>query len=544
MKFKVFALALILSLSYGKILEFSSSNLPIVIIDTDGKNIPDEPKITAGMKILWHEDGSRNYLTDTEYNYDGLIGIEMRGSSSQDLFPKKQYAVETRDESGENLNISLLGFPKENDWILHAPYSDKTLMRNVLTYTLTRKTGWYASRCKFCELVKNGEYMGIYILMEKIKRDDNRVDINKLKENEISGDDLTGGYVIKIDKFTGEHTDGWYSKTSDYNIFYQYHEPKDDEIVPEQKQYIQDKIEYFETAMADGNFSDWSNIIDISSFIDYMLITELTKNIDAYRLSTYLYKDKDSNNPKIFAGPVWDYNLAFGNANYFQGDKTDKWLTEILFSTSIMQGDDYFPPFWWKTLWESADFRDRVKTRWQELRKSIFSTDAIFGIVDSVANLLEESVPRNYDRWDYVLGYWVWPNPSGYQNRTTYLSEVNYLKSWIYNRLDWIDNNIDDYDVGISPGKQLLAGEYFTAENYPNPFNPGTHISFQLPRKSLAKITIFNLRGEFVKKLYEGPMEPGKQNVYFDASDQQSGVYFYQIDTGNRIFTGKAALIK
>ena len=153
--------------------EFTSSNLPIVVIETDnGVNIPDEPKVLGSMKIIWHQDGSRNYMSDIDnpefLNYDGLIGIERRGSSSQTMFNKKPYAVETReDDNVTNRNVSLLGMPAENDWILNSLASDQTGMRDVLAYELSNRLGQYASRSAYCEVVINGDYKGLYVFMEK-----------------------------------------------------------------------------------------------------------------------------------------------------------------------------------------------------------------------------------------------------------------------------------------------------------------------------------------------------------------------------------------
>lgn len=170
---------------------FTSSNLPIVVINTNGQEIVDEVKITADMGIIYNGEGVRNYFSDSFNNYNGKIGIEIRGSSSQQ-FPKKQYAIETRDTSGNDLKVSLLGFPKESDWILFAPYNDKSLMRDVLTYRIASDMGRYASRSKFCEVVLNGDYVGVYVLLEKIKRDANRVNIKKLEAPDTSGYAVTG----------------------------------------------------------------------------------------------------------------------------------------------------------------------------------------------------------------------------------------------------------------------------------------------------------------------------------------------------------------
>ncbi|MBC8384513.1 MAG: CotH kinase family protein, partial [Candidatus Cloacimonetes bacterium] len=189
---------------------FEESHLPIVIIDTYGQEIPNSYRIVVHIGIINNESSETNYITDPFDSYDGFAGIEIRGSSSV-MFPKKQYAFETQDEFGENLNVPLLGLPTENDWILYAPYSDKTLIRNALAYELARKAGRYASRLRFCELVINDDYKGLYILFEKIKRDDDRVDISEMDQDDIAGDELTGGYILKVDKWDGENNDGWFS---------------------------------------------------------------------------------------------------------------------------------------------------------------------------------------------------------------------------------------------------------------------------------------------------------------------------------------------
>jgi hypothetical protein len=238
----------------------SSSNLPIIVIDTHGQVIPNEPKIEADMGIIYNGPGNRNFITDPYNHYNGQIGIEIRGSSAQ-TFPKKQYAIETRDSTGNNLNVSLLGMPEENDWILYAPYSDKSLIRNVLAYKMSNDIGRYTSRTSFCEVVLNGDYIGLYVLMEKIKRDRNRVKIKKMLPTYTSGDLLTGGYIIKIDKMEGSNIQGWYSNFPPYpgawqQIYYQYHYPDPDEIVPEQESYIQNFIYQFEYIMDQGTYTD------------------------------------------------------------------------------------------------------------------------------------------------------------------------------------------------------------------------------------------------------------------------------------------------
>ena len=418
---------------------FTTFNLPIVVINTNGQNIADDPRITCDMGIINNSNGSINSLNDSFNDYDGKISIEYRGSSSQ-TFPKKSYALETQDINGNNNNVSLLGMPAENDWILYAPYSDKSLMRNFLTFNLGEKMGNYSPRTVYCELVVNGYYKGIYVLMEKIKRDNNRVDISKLDSNDIAGDSLTGGYIIKIDKYTGGGGDNWLSDFPNIgggSLYIQYHYPEASVMVSEQLDYIQHYLDSFEYALNGVNFSDtsigYSKYIDVNSFIDLYIMNELSKNIDGYRLSTYMYKDRDDNGGKLTMGPFWDYNLAYGNADYCEAGLTSGWEVD---------GDSgacgWNNPFWFERLLEDTLYQNRLKCRWEHLRDRSFHEDSIFNFIDSIALYINDAQQRNFQKWD-ILGTYVWPN---FYIGNTYQDELIFIKTWLSARLDWIDNNI------------------------------------------------------------------------------------------------------
>ncbi|OGB62242.1 MAG: hypothetical protein A2Y94_09690 [Caldithrix sp. RBG_13_44_9] len=417
---------------------FSSSNLPIIVLDTYGQPIPNEPKIPADMGIIYNGPGIRNYLTDPFNHFDGHIGIEIRGSSSQ-MFPKKSYAVETRDSLGNNLNVSLLGMPEENDWILYAPYTDKTMLRDILTFKIGRDLGHYASRFRFCEMVLNGDYQGVYVLLEKIKRDRNRVDIRSMQPGYITGDELTGGYIIKIDKFDGSLVGGWNSQFPPYpgawqQIYYQYHYPDPVEIVPEQQAYIQGYIFQFESLMNSTLYRDpfigYYDFVNVPSFIDFFLVSELGKNVDSYRLSTFMYKDRDSEGGRLTMGPLWDFNLAFGNADYYNGWYTSGWQLNV-----SITGDYWQNPFWWYKLLADPIFMNRTARRWYELRENILSSGSLLSFIDSCTVELDESQTRNYLQWP-ILGTYVWPN---WFIGQTYQDEINFLKTWLQNRINWMN---------------------------------------------------------------------------------------------------------
>lgn len=434
------------------------TNLPIIIINTYGQEIPDEPKITAEMGIIFNGPGEMNHQYDPFNNYDGFVGIEMRGQSSQFFYPKKSYAFETRDEEGENLNVSLLGLPAENDWVLYAPYGDKSMLRNAVTFYMARSMGGYASNMIFCELILNGEYMGVYVLMEKIKRDKNRVDIATLNPDEISGDDLTGGYIVRVDKVDPDFEigpDGWLSVPNPpfpgaKNIIFQYYYPKASDIVPQQKEYISNYISQTEEALISSSFSDpelgYNAWFNTASFVDHLLLNEISKEVDKYRYSTYFFKDKESKGGKLFSGPAWDFNLGYANVDYWPPG-----ISYVGWNYPNVQPYEWGIMFWWKRLMQDSYFRNLSKTRYHQLRQNLLSDERLEFFVDSVTAHIHDAQERNYDRWP-ILGTWVWPNYDWENN--TYEDEVSFFETWLFNRLEWMDNNFSG--VVLYPSANLL----------------------------------------------------------------------------------------
>lgn len=452
-----------------------SSNLPIILIHTNGQSIPDDPKISADFKIIDNGNGNRNYSTDTVYSYEGNIGIELRGSSSGSA-PKKSYGFETWDSLSFPIDTSLLGMPVESDWCLLANYYDKTLMHNVLSYKLANETGHFAPRTRYCEVFLNGQYQGNYVLCEKIKRDKNRIDISKLEALDTSGNNLTGGYILKIDKFTGSGGDGFYSNFPAANpngdpIYFQYEYPNQDNIQPQQKDYVQKYVDSFERALFGANFQNpntgFRNFASEKSFIDYMFVNEISKNVDGYRLSTYFYKDKQSKGGKIHMGPVWDYDIAYMNAYYCEAPIDTGWAYNLAY---VCPGNAN--PAWWERLRQDTLFNQHVYCRWKYFRENIFNTDTLLAYVDSTASLIEESQQRNFTKW-IELGVATWPEPQPLPQ--TYAEEILRLKSWIINRMYWLDNqfySLAHYNLTPSLGNdtaicastfiRLDAGNYDT----------------------------------------------------------------------------------
>lgn len=516
---------------------FTSSNLPIIVINTNGQGIVDDPKIVATMGIIDNGVGVRNNLTDAFNNYNGKIGIEIRGSSSQ-MFPKKQYGFELIDDLGDGVNASLLGLPAEEDWVLFAPYNDKSLMRDALAYKLGRDLGRYAPRTRYCEVVINDTYQGIYVLIEKIKRDKNRVDINSLNVDENSGVNLTGGYIIKIDKDTGTGGDGWTSsftppgRNGTQTIFFQYEYPKADDITSQQKAYVQQFMTDFEFTLKGTGFADpvngYARFIDTESFIDYYIANEVSKNVDAYRLSTFMYKEKDSDGGKLNMGPIWDFNLGFGNANYCTQGNPEGWVTKF---NTICPQDYWLIPFWWDQLMLDPAYRTKLAARWASLRANQFKTDRIITYIDSVYTVLNaEAQQRNFERWP-VLGQYVWPN---YYVGPTFQAEVNWMKDWITNRLNWMDLNMPSVITSTSESNPELSVSAF-----PNPFSKEITIDYQLESAGTFGITLFDLLGRPVLTASENRVQAGTYQLILQSHSLPAGAYYYKASSASGSASGK-----
>jgi subtilisin-like proprotein convertase family protein/spore coat protein CotH len=511
---------------------FNSSNLPIVVINTNGQTIVDDPKIISHMGIIDNGPASLNYLSDPFNDYDGNIGIEIRGSWSQ-TFPQKQYGFETLDSLNQEADRQVLDMPEESDWVLYAPYNDKTCMRNVLAYDIANKTGHYASRTRFCELVINNEYQGIYVMEEKVKRDSNRVDISKLTIADTSGADLTGGYIIKIDKPIGGSTPGWYSDYYGYPgtyIRFQYEYPDYTEITNQQKAYIQAYVDSFEHALNATWFtnpdSGYAHFIDVPSFIDYFILNETSKNVDAYRNSTFLYKKKITKGNKLYIGPAWDYNIGFWNADYCQGNITTGW--QYQFNNVCGTAGDNNVPFWWSRFLQDPVYTAALRCRWEELRQSVLHTDTLMNKIDAMALELDEAKDRHFTKWP-VLGTVLWANPLPVAS--TYAGEIQNMKNWIQQRLIWLDANIPG--VCIPSGESELANGSQLFSIFPNPTSNIVTIRLTETAEKVSSVNIFNIFGQEVKSFRISPTYATE----IDISDLSQGVYFIQLNGNNQLIS-------
>lgn len=446
--------------------DFESSNLPIVIIDTDGETINSKSKIAAHMKVINNGEGKRNNIVDHPNCYDGNIGIKLRGNSSLS-FNQKKYTIETRDDFGKDLDTPLLGLPPESDWVLLAPYNDVSMIRDVIAFHIWNEMGHWGPHTRMCEVVVNGCYRGVYILSETIKISPNRLDIAKLKESDNEDRELTGGYILRLDVHDSQDktfvspiygvssiSSGGFGGmgggfTNVQSVVWTCYKPGADKITDRQYEYIKDYVGKAEVSIEKDE--DYSLYIDISSFIDYFIHTELSLNADGFKRSAYFYKTKqkeDGNGGKLHAGPVWDYNLAYGNCNFCNAGNIYAWVYE---------GCETNPtPAMWKTLSQDPKFMKAVKARYSELRKTLLSEKSIYSFIDKYAILLDEAQKRHFTQYSNLLkseksdasvNGWSWFTVGGgatfFSAYTVadYQEEIGTLKKWFAERLSFLDKN-------------------------------------------------------------------------------------------------------
>ena len=432
-----------------------SSNLPLMVALSFGQSFTDQ-RYTPIYLLAMDTTAGRASLMDFAPFASAAV-MKWRGSSSLQ-FPKKMFSLELQGETGRERETALLGLPPESDWVLYAPYSDKSLMRNVLSYAWSNRIGRYAPRTRFFELYVNRtgdlrslDYQGVYVLTEKIKRGRYRVNITPIYPSQNEEPEVTGGYIIKKDR--RDPGDAGFQTPHNPDLCYVYPKerqnplrPPQQVITPEQKAYLLRFLTRFEAALYGRDFRDpekgYANYIDVGSFIDHHIMVELTKNIDGYRLSTFMFKDRGG---KLNMGPIWDYNLSLGNADYLQGWRPDGWYYP---QVSAAQ----YP--WYPRLFQDPAFREAYEERWFELRQGPFRLDRLLADVTENVELLREAQERNFKKWR-ILGKRVWPN---WFIAKTWEEEVEWMKQWIRDRVRWIDSQFIDPPKFNRKGGDIEAG--------------------------------------------------------------------------------------
>ena len=438
----------------------STSKLPIFKIDVPSGYIPDDPKVTGTIKIINNLSGVNNFNATTftsTYN----LGIERQGYTSAGG-DKPNYDFELRTTVGIDTQIALLNLPPESDWILKSCYTDEYMMKDPVTFEMSRRMGYYAPRTKFVEVMVNGDYAGVYILEEKLKRDSNRINIAKLKPTDTAGAELTGGYIFEINP-NGDPA-AWYSNYPGYqgptltNVYeYKVVYPHQNILHPKQLNYIHSFVDSFEDALHGPNYQDpnigWRKYANENDLIDFLIVSEYSTNYDTYGRSMYLYKEKSTDGNKIHCGPPWDAD---------RGYCCDTGWVHIL-----THGYWIFP-FWWQQLRTDSVFNKKLACRYTSLRNDVLTNAAFLNLIDSNQVLIQDAVQRNVNRW---------------QN---YVSDISILKTHIGNRLAWMQSQLSGAVFPPLPltNTTFCAGDLvniFIGNQYTYNFQPGPDTSYFVP---------------------------------------------------------------
>lgn len=399
-----------------------NSDIPVVVMERFSGG-PSASNGKAFTFFAFFEPDARTGRTTLTrpYSLGTRGGWKVRGSSSSG-FSKKAFSIEAWNESNRNKDIAPLGLPEESDWILNArSVFDRSLMRNAFIYELSNQIGRYAVRTKYVELFKNdnggdlsfsGDYDGVYTFMEKISRDRNRVDVERLPPSVTTEPGIAGGYMLKVDRLdpgdsglsAGGRSLGW--------VY-----PKEEDVTTTQANWIRDYINAMNNSLNAPNYADpvngYAQYIDVDSWVDHHLLNVLTLNADALRLSTYFFKTREG---KLEFGPIWDFDRSMESTDG-RDDNPSTWSG----------GTNYFTFPWWARLFTDENFWQKYLDRYFELRNGAFSTANVHAIIDSMAAELNEAQVRNFQRW------------SDQPRFGSYQGEVNHLKDWLATRLSWMD---------------------------------------------------------------------------------------------------------
>jgi len=443
-----------------------NTGLPIVTIytnlDSQGNRITIDKEnwVPARIEI---NDGSYNDYNG--YSLKSDIFIKGRGHSSWNM-PKKGYAIKFSTEQ------PVLGMAPGKQWVLIANYADKTLMRNSIAFDFARMVmDVYVPDYRYVELYLNDRFMGNYMLVEKIKIDKNRLNINKLRQDDRLNSDISGGYLLEIDMKARVSEDNHKYFTTRFineeNMLYiedegellpvviSIREPEPEKLTEKQFEYIKNYILAAEEALFSDNFTDpeegYAKYFDVDSFVDWYIVNELFMSVDAPMLtSVYMYKDAGG---KLKMGPVWDFDLSMGLAGFRKGTRTEGLYVGMA-------------P-WFSRLLEDPAFVQKVEEKWAQIRENNIIEELYKGIEEKY-EYLKNSQKENFKVWN-IIGRYVWPEPRDVKPRKSYDEEVQYLKNWLSQRVQWFDSFYGSYiskeivyeaddgreqDIKVSPGEE------------------------------------------------------------------------------------------
>lgn len=406
--------------------------LPVLRVDVGGQEVMKDVDVFGTIEIFEAHAGTLADLDAVSPTLSADVAFQGRGNFTWTL-PKKGYAFELQDAMGADLEAEIMGLPAGSDFALYACYTDKTCMRNALVFALGQRLGRWNPRTRFVELILNGEYMGLYMLWERIRRDPTRCDVDKPAKTMAEGD-LSGGYIFRHEGAGKgpEVVDGvMYERdflTTSGRV-YTYHYPDSDKISSEQSAYLRGHVQAFEDAVqADpASYAEW---IDVPSWVDHGIVEELTNNWDGYVHSIYMTKEAQEDGGLITMGPLWDFDLAFANGNVTGYNcQTDNWAYQIV----RPYPDDV--PTYWLSLYADPEFQRNFKCRWQELRGGAIDHATFVQQIEAWKTHTAAARARDQAKWA-TEGMMIFPNCF---SMPTYDEEIAGLMMWIDARVAWLD---------------------------------------------------------------------------------------------------------
>ena len=402
---------------------YQITNLPTVVINTKGaQEVTSKEEELSSVVYIVSEEGKKLLATEK-------TGVRGRGNASWN-FPKKPYRLKF-DEKQQLLDAPA----KAKKWTLINNYGDKTLMRNILAFELSRRFGLaYTPYCHPVDVVLNGEYRGCYQLCDQIEVNKNRVNITEMEPEDVALPELSGGYLIEVDAYASTEASHFYSKLGTPVTI---KSPDDEDIVNAQTRYITDYFNRMENAVFASNFADpetgYRRYLDLDSFLKHFMVGEMSGNTDTY-WSVYMTKDRESD--KFFTGPVWDFDIAFDNDQRTYPIATH---TDYIFASKGSVASEAMRQMVNRIVKEDEGARQRLLELWSEARntKGIDET-SLLEYVDKTVELLNESQKLNFLRWN-ILSERVHENP---QASGSYEGEVAIVKNFIRKRLPQMDGFI------------------------------------------------------------------------------------------------------
>ena len=418
----------------------TTHDLPVIVLDAYGRGAATDDYKDVAVVEIQPTGGTLTLSDDAELTVRG--GFRLRGSSSR-MFDKIPYRIELWDNDDDGTNYPLVGMPKDDDWVLRGPFSDKSLIREALVMDLAGEMGLATPRYEFVEVyvntdaqpVSSSDYQGVYMLLETIKENKRRLDITKMGSSDVTEPAVTGGYVFSMEWQNADPPVLQCSGSSNCWRDIELRRPNNPE--PAQIQWISNHLSEFQRVLDGQRWNDpqvgYPAWIDVDSFVDHMIINELSRDLDAYVRSTYFYKDRGG---RITAGPLWDYDLTFGVGGYFGNEQTSGWQYEQVRQRQPAASS------WYTRLIQDPAFENRVKVRWQELRRGVLSDAQLTARVDALAAPLTAAAARNFQRYPNNLRSWM-VGPFITTTTPTWQGQINDMRTWMLQRARWLDSAHD-----------------------------------------------------------------------------------------------------